>query len=263
MDFEEFKRSVDLYLDGELDSASTLKFQEWVDTDPRCRALLEREERIRLRVREELSREIAPDTLRASVLRDLRRSDRSSVKTYFTGWRAAAAILLAVLIGGGFYFRYDSRDLVRIVEGSIRSHRIYSRAGDLLDFRAANERSLLPKLQERVRFAMALPSLTRNNLEMMGGRICLLIDRQAALTFYRKGNSRLSLFTVDQKNIRLPKLGGKEIDGRVVHFLESGNYRVAVWKDGECLYSLVAQLDERDLSKYLAAGFKQVVTRSN
>ncbi|MDP6086187.1 MAG: hypothetical protein QGF68_09110 [Nitrospinota bacterium] len=263
MDFEAFKRSVNLYLDGELDSASTVEFEKWVETDPRCGAILEREEKLRLLIREELSKDKAPDTLRAGVLRDIRRNDRASAKTHFTGWRAAAAVLLAVLIGGGFYFRYDNRDLTRIVEGSIRSHRIYSRGGDLIDFRAADERALLPKMQERVRFAMALPSLTRNDLEMVGGPVCVLIDRQAALTFYRKGDNRLSLFTLDKRNVRLPNWGGKEIDGRVVHFLESGNYRVAVWKDGKCVYSLVARLEERDLSKYLAAGFKEVVTRSN
>ncbi len=263
MDFEAFKRSVNLYLDGELDSASAVEFRKWVETDPRCGAILEREEKLRLLVRETLSKDKAPDTLWAGILRDIRRSDRRSARGYVTGWRSAAAILLAVLIGGGFYFRYNNRDLTRIVEGSIRSHRIYSRANDLIDFRAADERALLPKMQERVRFAMALPSLTRNNLEMMGGRVCVLIDRQAALTFYRKGDNRLSLFTLDQRNVRLPNWGGKEIDGRVVHFLESGNYRVAVWKDGKCVYSLVARLDERDLGKYLAAGFKEVVTRSN
>ena len=44
MDFEAFKRSVNLYLDGELDSASTVEFEKWVETDPRCGAILEREE---------------------------------------------------------------------------------------------------------------------------------------------------------------------------------------------------------------------------
>ena len=55
MDFEAFKRSVNLYLDGELDSASTVKFQKWVETDPRCGAILEREEKLRLLIRETLS----------------------------------------------------------------------------------------------------------------------------------------------------------------------------------------------------------------
>ena len=78
MDFEAFKRSVNLHLDGELDSASTVKFQKWVETDPRCGAILEREEKLRLLIRETLSKDKAPDPLRAGVLRDIRLSDRRS-----------------------------------------------------------------------------------------------------------------------------------------------------------------------------------------
>jgi anti-sigma factor RsiW len=261
MDYKEFKNSIDLYLDGELDPAATLKFQELADADPACRDLLDREEKLRLLVREELSAEQAPDMLRAKILRGIRREDRRQRRTYFTGWRAAAAILVAILIGGGAYLRYDQRDFSNIVTSSVNSHRIYAVSGEPAEYKASNERDLLPSLQRRVQFAMALPSLAQDDIRMEGGRICLLLDRKSALIFYRRANNRLSLFATDQRDIRLPNWGGKSIDGRVVHFQEAGDYRVAVWKDGQCVYSLVAKLDEGQLTKYLAAGFKEVVAQ--
>ncbi len=263
MDFQGYRKSIDLYLDGELDSASILKFQEWLDNDPRCRELLEREENLRMKVREALSSEHAPDTLGAGIRRTLRKEEKGGAKRFFTGWRAAAAILLAVIIGGGFYFQQDQRDMKNIVNSSINSHRMYSQAGDLMDFQASDESGLIPKLQQRVEFAVTLPSLAQDDIAMVGGRICILIDRQSALAFYKKGPRRLSLFAVDQKDIRLPSWGGKNINDRMVYFHQSGGYRVAVWKDGECIYSLVAQLEERDMTRYLTTGFKRVIAPAN
>jgi len=259
MDYAEFKRSVDLYLDGELDSESTLRFQELLESEPKYRELVEREERLRLRVREELSQERASDMLRAKILRGIRREDRSRRTAYVTGWRAAAAVLLAVLIGGGFYLRYDRRDLSHLVQNSINSHQMYMTSGSPVEFVASNENALLPKLAERLRFAMALPSLSENNLEMKGGRICLLVNRKSALVFYQHGNQRISLFLISKHNIRLPTWGGREIEGRSVYFQESAGYEVAVWKDRDCIYTLVAQADENQLAAYLTTGFRGIV----
>lgn len=259
MDYTEFKKSIDLYLDGELDAPSSLKFQELVETDPKCRELLEREERLRSRVREELSRERAPERLRARVLKDIRREDLRQSLTSFSGWRAAAAVLLAVVIGGAVYLRYDQRELSRLMESSIRAHQLYAEVAKSTEFRADNERALLPLIQRSVEFRVAFPSLAQKDIKMLGGRITLLGDRKAALTFYARGNKRLSLFTLENRGVRLPGWGGKEINGRVVYFRESGGFRVAVWKDGECVYSAVGEITEGDLTKYLAAGFREIV----
>ncbi|MFQ5914301.1 MAG: anti-sigma factor family protein [Nitrospinota bacterium] len=259
MNYEEFKKSIDLYLDGELDASSALKFQELADTDPKCRDLLEREESFRLRVREELAKESAPELLRARIQRDIRRHDLRQAMGQFGGWRAAAAVLLAIFIGGAVYFQYDRRDLTRLVRSSVKSHRLYAQAADQPEFWADNERALLPLIQRRVQFEVAFPSLAQEDIQMVGGRISLLVDRKSALTFYRRGNNRLSLFTMDYRGIRLPRWGGKEIKGRMVYFLESGDHRVAVWKDGACVYSFVAQLNEGDMGKYLATSFREIV----
>jgi anti-sigma factor RsiW len=259
MDYPEFKRSIDLYLDGELDSESTLKFQEMMESEPKYRDLVEREERLRLRVREELSQDRAPDLLRAKILRGIRREDRSHRMTYITGWRVAAAVLLAVLLGGGVYFQYDRQDLSHLVQNSVQSHELYTSSGSPVEFAANTENALLPKLKERMQFAMALPSLSQNNFKMKGGRICLLVNRKSALVFYQRGDERLSLFMISKKDIRLPAWGGREIQGRSVYFQESEGYRVAVWKDRDCIYSLVAQADENQLAKYLTAGLREVV----
>jgi len=259
MNYEEFKKSVDLYLDGELDAASALKFQEAVEADPRCRELLEREESLRLRVREELSKEAAPDILWARIRRDLQREDLRHRVASVRGWRAAAAVLLAIVIGGAVYFQYDRRDLSRLVESSIRTHQLFARAGESVEFPAVNERTLLPLIQKRVDFPLALPALVHNDIQMIGGRIGLVAERKSALTLYRKGDNPLSLFTLESRSVRLPRWGGKEINGRLVYFRDSGDFRVAVWKDGECAYSLVAPLREEDLTRYLAASFREIV----
>ncbi len=261
MDFEEFKKSIDLYLDGELDTSTALKFQELVDTDSRCRELLEREERFRLLVREELSKDRASDTLRARVLKNIRRDDLRQRKTYVSGWRAAAAVLLAVLIGGGIYFQYDRRDLSRLVESSVKSHRIYSVVGEPAEYPAKDERTLLVWLQKRVPFPLVLPSLSGKDVEILGGRVWPLQNRQTALTFYRKGNNRLSLFTLDRRQVRLPRWGGKEIADQTVYLRGSGGYRVAVWQYERCVFALVGELPKGEFVRVLSNVFGSKVVR--
>ena len=239
-----------LYLDGEMDARTALSLQGHVEDCPACAGILTREIDLREVIRDHLGSVAAPAPFKRSVQKALRRQ-REGWVGFSRPWQVAAAIPILVLVVGTFVL-FERQDLRRIVKSSAMSHQLYGTKEDPPEFRAAKEDVLLPQYEKRLPFEVALPTFTKSEAQLVGGRLCLLNDHECAHTLYQRGTGRLSLFTIDRKGTRLPTWGGKKIGGRTVFFEESRGNQVAIWQEGNFLYTVVG----KDLKPFLTKALR-------
>ena len=99
--------------------------------------------------------------------------------------------------------------------------------------------------RERVDFTFRLPP-TSDPL-LLGGRLCHLQGRRAALIFYRYPQSRVSLFILDGSDLKLPEDQLIGIDSKRCWLEAKRGYNVVLWKERGLLYSLVSEAPSADL----------------
>jgi len=99
--------------------------------------------------------------------------------------------------------------------------------------------------RDRVRFSVQPPRLPDSSL--VGGRLCNLQGRPAALISYRKPQSAISLFILDGRDIELPKEHLIALDERPCFVTTERGYNVVMWKQRGLLYVLVSDIRSADL----------------
>ena len=89
---------------------------------------------------------------------------------------------------------------------------------------------------------------------LIGGRLCNLHGKRAALIFYREPKNRTSLFVLDGSDIALPESQLVGIDGKHCVINSRKGYTAVMWKDRGVVYGLVSDGRSADLLQ-LAAQF--------
>src|SRR5262249_32629440 len=147
-----------------------------------CRAYFTDERRFANLLAEKLGREPAPESLRHRLAsRAERRPGVGKTRAWKSRWwRIAAVILLALAVPlGWFLYRLPSERMFWTI---CEDH------GHYLDARSqmvSSEPSHLEAwFRERVDFGVRVPRLDAG--ELVGGRLCILRERKAALVFYRR-----------------------------------------------------------------------------
>jgi anti-sigma factor RsiW len=99
--------------------------------------------------------------------------------------------------------------------------------------------------RDRVRFSVQPPRLSDSSL--VGGRLCNLRGHPAALVFYRKPQTMISLFVLDGRDIELPKEHLIALEERPCFVTAERGYNVVMWKQRGLLYALVSDLRSAEL----------------
>jgi anti-sigma factor RsiW len=105
-------------------------------------------------------------------------------------------------------------------------------------------------LSGKVDFAPRVPQLRK--VSLIGARLSNVSDRPAAyITYGDQGERRVSLFVFDAPDLELK--GGRRINDRQVLLSNQHGYNVVIWKDREIAYSLVSDLEEKDVLELVSA----------
>jgi len=102
-------------------------------------------------------------------------------------------------------------------------------------------------LEGKLDFGARLPRFPRGP-QLQGLRLSHLNARPAAVATYTvlEGDRRVSLVIVDDPEPTLPGIA-RHVAGREVFLSRSRGYNVASWRNDEIVYSLISDLDERDV----------------
>jgi len=100
-------------------------------------------------------------------------------------------------------------------------------------------------LRQQTKYAVQVPSL--QDATLLGGRLCHLREKPAALVFYRKRERPLSLFQFSEDGVNLRALNRSVIEGTPIWRGSFHGYNVAAFPQRGLIFVLVSDLREGEL----------------
>lgn len=257
MDCSELERSLDAYLDGELDAADRAEAGAHLAGCPRCRGAFEARGRVREALRSKLREAMggharagrAPDALRARIGEALAREKRSPLRLLL---RPLPIASLAACAAGALLVLATHGGDALLVEEAVRLHH---RALPLEVDASAMPGWFTGKLD----FQPRAPDFHADGVKVEGARLSNLREWPAAYIRYRLPRGQAGLFIVDDPGGRFEAPGREvQVGPAVVRVVNARGYNVAVWRRDEIVYSLVSELDEADLVQMVRAAAADV-----
>jgi len=216
-----------------------------------CQQFFAAEKSLTALLRKHAPREAAPSNLREQVLSRIAEEQQKAKRP--TRWSflrrrsaifALALFLLVGLIFAGLWLRsrhsQESEQLALIL---VEDHARYQSAAT--EVTSSEPEVINAWFRDRVRFSVQPPRLSDSSL--VGGRLCNLRGHPAALVFYRKPQTMISLFVLDGRDIELPKEHLIALEERPCFVTAERGYNVVMWKQRGLLYALVSDLRSAEL----------------
>ena len=183
-------------------------------------------------------------------------SQRSPTRRFWTRTRAIATA--AAVAGAAVWFAAGG--LMRPVFGPSNFSRALIDDGVALhartlplDFVASDNASVQQWLQGKLDFGVSLPRFQKA-AALQGVRLSTVRARAAAAVAYQlpQKSSRVTLLIVDDPE---PQMAGtlRLVADREVFLSHSRGYNIASWRKDEIVYSLISDLDERDVLELVRA----------
>lgn len=240
------------YVDGEFEAADQAELEAHLAGCTKCRAIVAQELKFHEQLRAAAATVRAPEALRARIEQGLKHEHRWATVRKIVRPEVVAA--LAACAGFLAYFS-SQRFLEPLLKDAVSNH-----AHNLPVEVQGDEQHVQRWFAGKVDFNVPLPHL--HQVKMLGGRLSHVSDRAAAYVVYEGPKAhRVSLFVFDDPNAPIEMgLGGKRerINDRDVVMANERGYNVAMWRDNEIVYSLVSDLDERDIVDLLQGRAHQV-----
>jgi anti-sigma factor (TIGR02949 family) len=253
MDCAALVRSLDVWLDGELDASDEAAAQEHVTACEPCRALAASEERARAELRRRLRAALgdgsvtAPVQLRARVGRALAQCRRTRRMARVAPVAGLALVLAAAV---GLLAHGRGGDPRAVLDDAVRDH---ARELPLEVSAAGVEPSSEPVtawFAGKLDFRPELPRFDGGAVRLVGARLHHLRDLPAAYLRSEMPEGHLGLFVAEDRDHRLdaalPALAAGADRPQVI---SARGYSVAVWRHRDLVYSLVSDVGERRLSE--------------
>ncbi len=161
-------------------------------------------------------------------------------------WISALALvtLLLASLGGLWWWREVHRDGF-LAAALAEDHLLYAARPDPAEFRSKDPSAVSNWFSGHVDFAVGPMSLP--GTELLGGRLCTLADRRAALWLYRSGDRRVSLFQMQAQGLPLGSFRRMTDSGRPYLCSHRKGVSVLAWTRRDVLFALVSDLPEDDL----------------
>lgn len=222
-----------------------------------CRRFFAAEERLRVFLQTRAPREKASAALREGVLARIAQERKRSTGNSGRGARwfgllrhqrliLGLSTLLALSVIASGLWLIERRAGVKTQE--IASILIDDHAHSLpvvTEIASSDTGVVQTWFQERLGFAFHLPPLRDPSL--LGGRLCNLQGRRAALVLYRHPQSKVSLFILDGSDVELPEARLIALDGKRCLVDTRKGYNAVLWKERGLLYGLVSDLRSAEL----------------
>jgi anti-sigma factor RsiW len=252
MECADLERSLDAYLDGEFDGQERCDAVAHLACCAGCRALVDREARLREALRSSLRRALGPDvdggrapaSLRPRIVAALdRERPRGWARRLLVPVPVAALVLCGV---GALYGSVGSGDEILVEEAVSRHVRDLPLevSGD------GGPDHVHAWFNGKLDFNPRPPRFAAPGVHLLGGRLSHISDRPAAYMRYHLPRGHVGLFIVADPQRRFGDSGRTIRAGpREVHLVNARGYNLAVWRQNEIVYSLVGDLDEQQLAR--------------
>ena len=250
MECAELSSLLPAFADGEIVDAEREEVEAHLASCEPCREAVEAARRFRSFLKEKAAPSRASDLLRARIRQDVAR-ERSAEQAKRFGAYLGVAAGLAVVASGGW-----------VLAGAGPAARPEALVADAVDKHArALPVEVTPAagdvdawFQGKVDFHVQVPRFRSANApRLVGARLANVSDRQAAYVVYGKGDAdgargrRMTVLVYPGEDVELPSGRRAQVNGRDVVLANQKGYNVALWSRRGVVYSLVSDLDERDV----------------
>ncbi len=218
-----------------------------------CRAWLESEREWRAALQEKLPTPQAPLHVKERLFAALaggrvRTELRRQRRRFLTA--AVLAGIVCVGLAAAWLWRERSRDGL-LLAALTEDHLLYASRAEPAEFASSDPDEVARWLAGRVDFGIWVPRLAGATL--IGGRLCTLADRRAALSIYQRNGRRLSLFQMPAAGLPIGSLHPMQADGRLFRCGHRKGLSLIAWVDRDVLFALVSDLSQADMVR-LAPG---------
>ena len=210
---------------------------------PECARYFQEQRRWAQLLKEKAGTGQAPESLRKKVAAVVSRDRDVTPRIGFRRRRLAllAVLVIAAVIPAAWWAWYEPS--VSFFSDICRDHARY------LDGRAgvqSGEPEVVESwLRQQTKYAVRVPSLEGTTL--LGGRLCHLREKPAALVFYRKRDRAVSLFQFSEDGVNLRALNRSVIEGAPIWRGSFHGYNVAAFPRRGLIFVLVSDLRESEL----------------
>ena len=169
-------------------------------------------------------------------------------------WQMAIAASLMVMLAlpAGLTWQWMHQDK-SIISAPIQDFSTYRDSGRSLDIASQNPETIRSWFASRLTFEA--PKLKANvaGFDLVGGRLCWLLERRLSAFTYQREAQTVSLYVMTAHDLTVPNgtfdpelgisLSSHEVDG----------FRTMIWRAGDLVYSVVSDIPKQDMSIFLAA----------
>jgi hypothetical protein len=227
-----------------------------------CQSFFTQQDEFRKSIKNNLPIAKASSSIREGILQLISERKKRRASFLFIGKgkllkysSIAAAIIIALAISLLFLDPFDTSNSKitetrsseisgsQLTEALIDDYIRYRLSEQPVEYETNNPQELNNWFSRRLDFNARFLSI--DELQLVGGRLCYLFDRRVALAFYsqRDANKQAqwaSLFIFKDNHINLSKMKTEKIDDKIIWCNENNGYELAVWKQNDLLYALVA-----------------------
>jgi anti-sigma factor RsiW len=229
------------YIDGELDPAHALEFEQRLAADPALVEERRRIEALRSALRERLPRPAASPALRRRVA--ALAQPRAFAGTWRAGWAALAASIAIAFAGGSIAtllaFGPAGRD--QLPELLVASHMRALMASQAVDVASSDRHTVKPWFNGKLPGSPRVVNLASQGFPLAGGRIDVISLTPVPTLVYR---ARLHVISVTA----LPTADRETAPRRPIN-----GYNIVEWTDGPLAYWAVSDLAAPELEAFAKA----------
>jgi anti-sigma factor RsiW len=175
-------------------------------------------------------------------------ASRSQHGTFFRRRRVLTAALVAVVLLPTGWLAYEVSSQ-RFFEHVCEDHAKYLNADSQV--RSPDPSVIESWFRDKTEFGVRVP--TFESASLVGGRLCFLKKRKAALIFYRKHDRTVSLFQFNGSGLSLHSLDRAVIDGVPIWRASFKGFSLAAFQHRGVIYVLVSDLRESELLEMASA----------
>jgi anti-sigma factor RsiW len=234
------------YVDGEFGAEETAEVQAHLSDCAICTHAVRIHESYKAAM-SRASSQFAPHSLQGAL--KLKLAEEAPDSRWTTAFRDPRGIALtAACVGAAAWFLAGGMTHPFLQHGnSLIDAQVSLHAHALpLDFTGSDVGSAQQWLSSKLDFGVRLPHFAEGT-QLQGVRLSNVHARQAAIVTYAMGGARrVSLVIADDPE---PQLGerARQIANREVFITRSRGFNVVSWRSDEVVYSLISDLDERDV----------------
>jgi len=228
------------YLDGELGATESIEFERRLTSDGELRAHLAELREISARIRSQAQYHAAPPHMSAQVMARVRR--HSTPARVRVAWFASLAAATAMAASVGWFAPAWIRQQVggwdARASQALDAHLRATFSSHWVDVVSSDRHTVKPWLSARLGFSPAVPDLSDQGYQLVGGRLDVLDAAAVATLVYQRRQHMISVFVSPARSA-----GATEAS-------ERRGYHIMEWTASGFRYCAVSDLNEVELREF-------------